>query len=173
MIKCPKEFYKLMQDNEDFIKALKELNENKLNMEVSHEWFIKIFNDKWASERYSFSYINNLLSYNDYEKELKEFRNEAEVLKKQIDIINSKTFKCKVIGKLEILQMEFEDICYKIDKREKYLGLKSKKEDEYFYTYAVEKELNEKYPIKIIKIINDLIKEYKAIKFCTEDIILY
>jgi hypothetical protein len=31
MIKCPKEFYKLLQDNEDFIKGLKELNENKLN----------------------------------------------------------------------------------------------------------------------------------------------
>jgi hypothetical protein len=173
MIKCPKEFYKLMQDNEDFIKALKELNENKLNMEVDREWFIKIFNDKWGSEQYHISYTENLLPYEDYEKELKEFRNEAEVLKKQIDIINSKTFKCKVAEKLEMLQMKFEDICYKIDKREKYLGLKSMKDDEYFCPYAGEKETNDKFPIRVIKAINDIIKEYRAIKFCIEDIILY
>jgi predicted nuclease with TOPRIM domain len=193
MIKSPKEFYKMFQDNEEFIKLMKELNELKLNIEfVIHSgdteynsFFIKIFNDKYsAGEDYQHRYY--LLENKEYyEKELKELRNKAETDKFELGKIE--IFKNKDKYDIKELKDKLNSLFDKIESKEVFLGLRSKRMEkstwshpgeEYTYsidgsTYDEKIKYNKKFIMNVLKNISDLIHEYKSIKFCTEDIILY
>jgi len=193
MIKCPKEFYKLLQDNEDFIKSLKELKDNELSMEV--EWTggsynITIHNLKWSGGSYGIRHYPNLHPKEYYENELKESRNKADMIKTELDKNKCILSKKCLLGdnknnnnnksdNKKYTDYDLEQVYRDIDYQEVFLGMKQQSSYIRFHAgvddtpYNTRLEHNNKFVQNVIDAINNNIKEYRGIKFCTDDIILY
>jgi hypothetical protein len=184
MIKCPKDFYKMFQDNERFIALMKDAKEQGLSVEVERgkdadardAFYIRMFNFKWSDSSWGIRYCGWLKSKEEYAKELKDLRNEVDVKKTEIDKIQSgqsifKNKKDKINSLNDELDMMYKQINYK----EYFLGLRSDQTDYRLnnYTYNGIKKDNDNFIPNVLDEIKKMIAEYKGIKFCTDDIILY
>ena len=189
MIKCPKEFWKIMQENIEWDNIIKELEKCGLSMEVvecrkalmiPHPIWDKISYETPSCIEIDDRIIISNLKYKEtycyakryeihgskkkYEDELNFFKNEI------CDIVRMKAEKTskyyKTVEDKEKIGGYTERIESLMETIKTYEDFLDKKYDNYV-------KINSEFEQNVINGIDEKIKEYNSIKFGTADIILY
>lgn len=188
MIKCPKGFWKIMQENKEWNNIIEELEQCGLNMEIeennkklmvpNHLWddnfytvpnctrvenSIKIYNLKYK-ETYFRADRYELDNKKRYEEELKFIKNEMCDITSMKAEKSIKSFKTR--EEKEIIDEYTERIESLVKSVKKYEEFLNERYDEYV-------KFNSGFETNVINGIREKIKEYNSIKFGTADIVLY
>jgi hypothetical protein len=202
MIKAPKEFYILFQENQRFIDLMRDMKDAELNMEVEkaipywsmnhfpnrsrivfdRQYIVKIFNLYWsATENVNIYEIDDKQVYVDNLNKLREqLKTNTDELK-TIQHLNDSNVKKNIFGhrvksdrtteyyQEGVINQNKEEII----KYEVFLGERISVSIYPSKTYENSKKYNSESYANVLNIIEKSIKEYKSIKYCTSDIILF
>jgi hypothetical protein len=192
MIKCPKEFWKIMQENKEWDNIIKELEKCGLSVEVEqnnalvfacsiwdklpyqvpnciqNEYKIQIFSPRYKSMWVNATYYNMHDSKKAYEDELRRIREEMQDISRLKVERKSRHYQTREENEKnkEKIQEYFFRISSLEESVRKYEDFLDKKYEGFVAT-------NSEFQINVIRGIEEKIKEYQSVKFGTADIVLY